>query len=53
MIAIKEIEKKDKLYFIIYELEKNVYTYRGDADAVLQDLFKTITQYDESKKNEQ
>lgn len=50
MIAIKEIEKKDKMYFIIYELEKNVYSYRGDADDVLQDLFKMSTQYDESKK---
>lgn len=53
MIAIKEIEKKDKMYFIIYELEKIVYSYCGDADAVLQDLFKMNTQYDANKKNEQ
>ena len=42
MIKIKEIEQRDRdLYFVIYEVNKKVYSYNGRSEDVLNDLFKT------------
>jgi len=42
MIKIKEIDKKEKNnYFIIYEVGRNVYTFTGNPEDVLNDLHKT------------
>ncbi len=42
MITIREIDKKDKdEYFVIYELNKKVFTFNGNSKDVLNDLFET------------
>ena len=42
MIKIKEIERREgNLYFVIYEINKKMYSYNGTSEDVLNDLFKT------------
>jgi len=42
MIKIKEIERREgNLYFVIYEINKKIYSYNGKSEDVLNDLFKT------------
>jgi len=43
MIKIKKIEKnKDDIYFIIYEINKDVYTFNGTSKDIIDDLFKNM-----------
>ena len=42
MIKIRDIEQREgNLYFVIYEINKKVYSYNGTSEDVLNDLFKT------------
>ena len=49
MIKIKEIDKTEtKNYFIIYEIDKKVYSFSGSSEDIFKDLYESM-----KDKNEQ
>jgi len=45
MIKLKEIDKHKDGYFIIYEMNKGVYTYNGSPKDILENLYKEDQEY--------
>lgn len=49
MIEIKEIDKiETKNYFIIYEIDKRIYSFSGSPEDIFKDLYQSM-----KNKNEQ
>ena len=43
MITVREIGRRsDNLYFIIFEIDKKVYSFNGDAEVIINYLHKLV-----------